>query len=46
MNLQDLKKMKLWFLWNYAPGKNGKPTKVPMSAAGGETRTDEAHRNT
>lgn len=46
MTVEDLKVMKIWFLWNYSPGKNGKMTKVPFSTYGGETGTDEAHKDT
>ncbi len=46
MTLDELKAQKLWFLWNYAPGKSGKKTKVPMSAAGGATGTSNNFRDT
>ena len=46
MTLDELKSQKIWFLWNYAPGKNGRKTKVPMSASGGVTGTSDNFRNT
>lgn len=46
MTLDELKEQKIWFLWNYAPGKNGKKTKVPMSANGGITGTSDNYSNT
>lgn len=46
MTLDELKTQKIWFLWNYAPGKNSKKTKVPMSASGGVTGTSDNFRNT
>lgn len=46
MALDELKAQKIWFLWNYAPGKNGKKTKVPMSASGEVTGTSNNYRNT
>ena len=46
MTLDELKEQKIWFLWNYAPGKNGKKTKVPMPANGGMTGTSDNFRNT
>ena len=41
MTLDELKAQKIWFLWNYAPGKNGKMTKVPMSAKGSVTGSSD-----
>ena len=46
MTLDELKEQKIWFLWNYALGKNGKKTKVPMSANGGITGTSDNYSNT
>ena len=46
MTLDELKAQKIWFLWNYAPGKNGKKTKVPMSASGGVAGASDNFRNT
>ncbi len=46
MTLDELKAQKIWFLWNYIPGKNGKKTKVPMSVSGGVTGTWDNFRNT
>ena len=46
MTLDELKAQKIWFLWNYAPGKNGKMTKVPMSAKGGVTGSSDNYRDT
>lgn len=33
----------MWFLWSAKPAKNGNVTKVPFSASGGATGTDDAH---
>ena len=44
--IEDLKQEKLWLVWNYMPGKNGKITKVPFSAYGGATGTDEKYKDT
>lgn len=44
--IEDLKQEKLWLVWNYMPGKNGKMTKVPFSAYGGATGTDEKYKDT
>lgn len=46
MTLDELKAMKIWFLWNYVPGKNGKKTKIPMSVDGSVTGTSENFRST
>ena len=46
MTLDELKAQKLWFLWNYALGKSGKKTKVPMSAFGGVTGSSDDYRDT
>ena len=46
MTLDELKAQKLWFLWNYAPGKSGKKTKVPMSAGSGVTGSSDNFSNT
>ena len=37
--MKELKEMKIWFLWQWKSGKNGKPTKVPISANGTSTGT-------
>lgn len=44
MTVEELKEKKLWFLWSTKPAKNGKVTKVPFSANGGATGTDDAHK--
>nr|DAP89328.1 MAG TPA: dsDNA helicase [Caudoviricetes sp.] len=44
--MQELKQMKIWHLWIWGKGRNGKPTKVPISAHGGETGTDKDHSST
>lgn len=36
----------MWFLWSAKPAKNGKVKKVPFSASGGATGTDDAHSGT
>lgn len=46
MTIAELKADKRWFLWNYSPGDNCKVTKVPMSAFGGKTGTNEEYRST
>jgi P4 family phage/plasmid primase-like protien len=46
MTMDGLKAMKIWFLWNYTPGKNGKITKVPFSVYGGKTGTTEDYEDT
>ena len=43
--LDELKQMKVWICWNYME-KDGKRTKVPISASGNKTGTDEPHRDT
>lgn len=45
MSMDDLKQRPLWFLWMYK-AKDGKPTKVPFAADGGQTGTDKAHEDT
>ena len=35
ITIEELKQKKIWFVWNYMPGKNGKITKVPFSVYGG-----------
>ena len=45
MQLDELKQQKIWLLWNYTE-KGGNMTKVPVSAKGKETGTDEPHRLT
>ena len=44
--IEDLIQVKLWLVWNYMPGKNGKIIKVPFSAYGGATGTDEKYKDT
>lgn len=46
ITIDELKQRKIWLLWNYMPGKNGKITKVPFSAHGGATGTDEKYQDT
>ena len=46
MTVDELKNKKLWFLWSAKPAKNGKVTKIPFSANGGATGTDDAHKDT
>ncbi len=46
ITLDELKQKKIWLLWNYMPGKNGKITKVPFSVYGGATGTDEKYKDT
>lgn len=45
-SMQELKQMRIWFLWRWGVDKNGKPTKNPFAANGGSTGTDDAHSNT
>lgn len=45
-SMQELKQMRIWFPWRWETDKNGKPTKVPFSASGGETGADAAHSGT
>ena len=42
----ELKKMKIWFLWCWETGKNGRLTKVPHAIDGGATGTDEKWNHT
>ena len=44
--MQELKQMRIWFLWRWGTDNNGKPTKYPFAANGGQTGTDDAHSNT
>jgi hypothetical protein len=44
--MQELMDMKIWFLWRWETDKNGRQTKRPFAADGGETGTDEAHSGT
>lgn len=46
ITIEELKQKKIWFVWNYMPGKNGKITKVPFSAYGGATGTDDKYKDT
>jgi len=48
MTIEELKKMKIWFLWNNVPtaGNSKKMTKVPISSTGGKTGTDDSYKNT
>lgn len=45
-SMQELKQMRIWFLWRWGTDKNGNPTKVPFAASGSETGTDDAHSST
>ena len=45
-SMQELKRMRIWFHWRWSTNKKGNPTKVPFSAKGGETGTDDAHSST
>lgn len=44
--MQELMDMKIWFLWRFSTGKNGKMTKVPFSANGGVTGTNDDYSST
>lgn len=44
--MQELMDMKIWFLWRYATGKNGKMTKVPFAASAGATGTNDEYSRT
>lgn len=46
MTLDELKEQKIWLLWHHALGKNGKKTKVLMSANGGITGTSDNYSST
>lgn len=48
MTIEELKKMKIWFLWNnvLTAGNSKKMTKVPISSTGGKTGTDDSYKNT
>ncbi len=46
VTIEELKQKKIWLVWNYVPGKNGKVTKVPFSAYGGATGTDDKYSDT
>lgn len=45
-SMQELKQMRIWFLWRWGADKNGKQTKNPFAANGGSTGTDDAHSST
>ena len=45
-SMQELKQMRIWFLWRRGTDNNGKPTKNPFAANGGQTGTDDAHSST
>ena len=45
MHMQELKQQKIWFCWNYET-RNGKRTKVPVSAYGTPTGTNEPYAHT
>ncbi len=45
-SMQEIKQMRVWFLWRWDTNENGKPTKVPFAASGGATGTDENWRHT
>lgn len=44
--MQELKDMKIWFLWKSVKNSSGAFTKKPFAAYGGATGTDDAHRST
>ena len=44
-NLSELKAMPIWVCWNKVE-KSGRMAKVPCSAAGGKTGTNEEYRDT
>ena len=44
-HMQELKEMRIWVCWNRKE-KDGRITKVPCSATGGATGTNEKYRNT
>lgn len=44
-NLSELKAMPIWVCWNKIE-KNGRMTKVPCSAHGSKTGTNEEYRGT
>lgn len=44
-NMQELKAMPIWVCWNRKE-KGGRTTKIPCSAAGGATGTNEKYRST
>lgn len=44
-NLSELKAMPIWVCWNKIE-RNGRMTKVPCSAHGGKTGTNEEYRGT
>lgn len=46
ITIEELKQKKIWFVWNYMPGKNGKITKIPFLAYGGATGTDDKYKDT
>lgn len=43
--MQELKEQKIWFCWNYAMVKD-KKTKIPLSANGGATGTNDLYKST
>lgn len=44
--MAELKRQRIWFLWQWKSNKTGKPTKVPVSAYGGPTGTSEEWSHT
>ena len=46
ITIQELKQKKIWLLWKYMAGKDGKTTKVPFSVYGGATGTDNKYKDT
>ena len=44
--MAELKRQRIWFLWQWKSNKTGKPTKVPVSAHGGPTGTSEEWSHT
>ncbi|MBQ9661723.1 MAG: hypothetical protein IJV40_01075 [Oscillospiraceae bacterium] len=45
MHMDELMQQKIWFCWNYET-RNGKRTKVPISACGTPTGTNAPYANT
>lgn len=39
--MQELKEMRIWMLWEWAAGRDGKMTKKPFAASGRACGTDE-----
>lgn len=45
ISVDELKQMPIWVIWNYDV-RDGKPTKIPKSAKGTATGTNEKYRHT